>query len=87
MDDKDLILRDLEPLFERAEKEGLWFYSNYQDFWLSPQELKEYQSEGRFVWGAVNWQLRNPYERLNELVGKRHGVENEIEQFKNRIYK
>jgi len=61
------ILKSLEPMFEKAEKEGLWFYCSYQDLWFKPQELKEKQSNGRFIWGSDNWELRHPFEKIIEI--------------------
>lgn len=57
------ILKELEPLFKKAEKYGLWFYCNYQDLWFSPNELREEHKNGKFIWGSVNWKLRDPIER------------------------
>ena len=67
MNDGTAILESLEPLFERAYKEHLWFYSFYQSMWFSPNELKEMHDAGRFVWGSVNWELRPPQEKLKSL--------------------
>lgn len=55
------------PLFRRAEQEGLWFYSPYQQLWFSPEALRRQQERGSFRWGAVNWELRDPRERIAEL--------------------
>lgn len=63
--DTEMILNGLEPLFKEAEKYGLWFYTSYQQLWLSPQELREEQANGRFIWGAANWQIRSPEERFD----------------------
>lgn len=60
----------MDDLFARAEREGLWFYSHYQDFWLSPGELREEQANGQFRWGPVNWELRNPFDGLQSLHRK-----------------
>lgn len=61
-------IRDsLEPLFTQAEKEQLWFRSRYQGIWLTPNELRENQAEGKFIWGPSNWELRNPEEELARL--------------------
>jgi hypothetical protein len=57
----------MEPLFERAEKNKLWFWSRYQDIWLSPTQLKTEMAGGRFRWGPSNWELRDPGERTKEL--------------------
>lgn len=61
---KNEIIQGLQPLYERAKKEKLWFYCKYQDLWFTPDELMQYQSDGRFVWGAKNWELKDPVERL-----------------------
>lgn len=60
----DPIAQSLAPLFERADREGLWFYCYYQGMWFSPAELRGHQATGRFRWGAVNWVLRDPKELL-----------------------
>ena len=57
----------LQPLFEEAEEKGLWFYGAYHGLWLSPAGLREEHRKGRLRWGAVNWKLRDPKERLEEL--------------------
>jgi len=82
---KKEIEEGLKPLFEIAEKEGLWFWCHYQDLWFSPSELKRKQAEGRFCWGAVNWKLRNPQEKIKELNCKIQRLKDEINVFKNRI--
>ena len=57
----------LKAMFDEAEKKGLWFFCNYQQLWFSPNKLREEQNNGRFRWGAVNWKLRDPKERLEQL--------------------
>lgn len=64
------ILENLAPLFQKAEREGLWFYCSYQQLWFTPAELREQHKKGRFIWGPVNWQLRMPRERLEEAQRK-----------------
>lgn len=54
------VLASLEPLFAEARAKGLWFHSCYQDMWFSPDELAEMHRQDRFIWGPVNWTLRNP---------------------------
>ncbi|MED4545084.1 hypothetical protein [Lysinibacillus sphaericus] len=79
------ILEGLAPLFKKAEKEGLWFYSTYQHLWFSPQELKNEHLNGRFIWDAVNWTLRSPHEKLKQLEDQAVELSKEIEGFKRRI--
>ncbi|QDX94351.1 hypothetical protein EEL30_19930 [Brevibacillus laterosporus] len=66
------IVASLQSLFDQAEKKGLWFYSSYHDIWLSPSKLRQEQENGKFLWGAVNWQLRDPLERVVELKFRRN---------------
>lgn len=57
---------DLSALIDRAEAEGKWLFCSYQQLWFSPADLRAQNARGRFCWGAVNWQLRDPQERLAE---------------------
>lgn len=59
-------LPDLAPMFAEARARGLWFFANYQNIWLSPDELRDAQANGRYRW-ASPWKLRDPRERLKEL--------------------
>lgn len=68
----------MEELFERAEREKLWFFSSYQQIWFSPRELKEQQAQGKFRWGAGDWKLRDPQEYLKE-------AERELQQAQERF--
>ena len=79
------ILAGLEPLFEKAEKEELWFYSTDSQMWFSPKELRDYHTEGKCIWDAYVWKLRDPTDRLKELLNKVSYAEEELNKFKNRI--
>lgn len=57
----------MRPLFERARREGLWFYTNYQDMWFTPDELAARHANRQLRWGPVNWQLRDPRALTAEL--------------------
>jgi hypothetical protein len=61
------IQRSLKPLFDRAERERLWFFSPYQQLWFSPGNLRQQQEAGNFRWGSANWELRDPRERVRQL--------------------
>ena len=87
MNEKEITLNGLEPLFEQAEKEGLWFYSSYQDMWFSPKELRDCHAHGRFIWGAVNWQLRNPQEKIDLLERQKVNIDKQIEEFREEMAK
>ena len=56
----------LEALFTRAKAEGRWcFYGGIGGpVWLSPAELRAKQAEGKWCWGAPNWELRSPTEMI-----------------------
>lgn len=83
------ILETLEPLFEQAEKEGLWFYCPYQDLWFTPKELREKQANGRFIWGLPNWELKNPQKKIDSLeqykVNIGANINEQIKDFKKRM--
>ena len=79
------VLATLEPLFETANQENLWFYHQQRDLWFSPKELKAAQEAGQYVWGVKNWILRSPYERLSELEQRKTNIELEITRMQERI--
>jgi hypothetical protein len=79
------IIESLQPLFDKAEAEGLWFYTSYQNLWFSPKELKQQQSLGGFIWGANNWKLRKPEEKLASLKRVAENAQKEYEDFKNKF--
>lgn len=61
---RESILKQLEPLFEKAKKLDFWFYTPYHQMWFSPEALREEHKNGRFIWGPPNWQLRDPWEQV-----------------------
>ena len=86
MDDKEQIIKSLEPMFEKAEKEGKWFRSvGGSDTWLSPKELRKNLEMGFFIWGAKNWKLVDPKERLKDLEHTAKCAQYDLEQFKARM--
>lgn len=75
----------MEELFQKAEREGLWFFCSYQQLWFSPSELRKAQSEGRFRWGAENWKLRDPQEAVDNLDRNIRALNTERERLLSRI--
>ena len=67
---KQEIVALLEPLLAQAEREGKWLHCSYQDLWFSPKQLRERNAAGRFLWGPVNWTLRDPHEKLADLLDR-----------------
>lgn len=87
MNSRKEIIDSLQPLFKRADRDGLWFYTDYQQLWFSPNELRKCHKEGRFVWGAENWNLRNPQERLNQIENEQRTLNQEKNEFLARMEK
>lgn len=85
MSEAEQTLKNLESLFAEAERKRLWFYCSYQELWFSPKELREEQANGSFVWGPVNWVLRDPMERLEELMKATESARQTQEAFALRV--
>ena len=85
MSERIEILKGLKPLFDKARKEKLWFYCGYQGMWFAPDELEAYHKDNKFVWGAVNWQLRNPKEQLDNLKMIVENSQKNVVDFKERM--
>lgn len=83
--DENAVLAGLTPMFAKARAEGLWFHCGYRDIWFSPDELDAANKEGRFIWGAVNWTLRDPRERLEQLKNAVVSAEAEKARFTERM--
>lgn len=75
----------LQHLYDDAKASGRWFWCRYQDMWFTPDELKQANAEGRFRWGPVNWRLRDPNERLEEIDKEIQCLQEQRELFKQRI--
>lgn len=79
------ILDELEPLFEKAEKEDLWFYCSYQNLWFSPDDLRKRHKNGQYIWSIDNWELRDPKEKLAMLEEKKIKIQKEIDELKTKL--
>lgn len=65
------IVTSLNPLFARAEQEGLWFYhqdADGEEVWCSPGYLRQEQAEGRLILAPEHWELRNPALYMKKLI-------------------
>ena len=85
MDNKEEILKGLEPLFKEARENGLWFYCASQGIWISPDELEAHQANGTFVWGENNWRLLHPKDHLEYLRKKVEMAIGEVSIFEKRM--
>lgn len=65
-DDPNAIKEMLKPLIAEARASGQWLYTSYHGLWFSPDDLEKENANGKFLWGAVNWRLRDPLEHLTE---------------------
>ncbi len=77
----------MEKLFADAEAKGHWLYCCYQGLWFSPNELKSQQANGKFLWGASNWSVRDPQEGLDSLTRKVGEAQKEVDAFRGRMQK
>lgn len=77
----------LDEMFRTARADGLWFYHNgiSGPLWFSPDELQAEQAKGRFVWGAINWTLRDPYDGVALLDKKAFAALDEKQRMLDRI--
>jgi hypothetical protein len=76
---------ELVEMMAKARCENLWFHSVYQDMWFSPDELQAAWDKGQFRWGAVNWILRNPAERLAQLALSIEATKRDLDEFQRRL--
>jgi hypothetical protein len=84
-DDPAVILAGLEPMFKEAYATGKWFHCRYQDMWLRPDELRKAHRDGRLIWGAVNWRLRDPKEQADYLYSRITNAERDHDNFLERM--
>ena len=85
---EQVIIMSLEPLFERAEAEGLWFFHESDEageVWASPGYLQEQQSNGRLIWAPEHWQLRSPIDYMASLHRKAGQLIDEYNEMADRL--
>ena len=75
----------IEEIIAKARKEGKWIYCRYQDLWFSPDDLEKQNKCGRFLWGTINWEVKDPQERVKELRIAAIKALTELLQFKSRL--
>lgn len=73
----------LRPLIEQARAEGKWLWCHYQDLWFSPDDLAAQNAKGSFCWGPVNWELRDPQERVSEAKRRADAAAAEYQRIRN----
>jgi len=60
----------LAALIDEARKTGKYLYAHnlHGTFWFSPDDLAAENAQGRYVWSAENWSLRDPSECLRDAM-------------------
>lgn len=82
---QDELKASLEVLIRRAEVEGKWLYCLPHRLWLSPQEMRKYIGEGRYVWHISNWELRDPLAHLCSEMIKMQAMLDTLYTFAHRL--
>jgi hypothetical protein len=85
IEERASILQSLEPLFTKAEREGLWFFCTYHDLWFSPAELRAAHKQGKFLWGPVNWHLRPPSELIKRAEEELESAQTHLKRITLRV--
>lgn len=81
----DSFQSEWEAFYAKAEANHQWIWDRYHDLWFTPAELRKLQSEGRFRWGVVNFELRDPKERADDLQRKVISAVEEEEAFRTKL--
>jgi len=84
---KNTVKAELEALCAQARAEKKWLFCSYQEIWFSPDELQEQNAKGKFLWGAKNWTLLDPYEKVNRLKVAAVFAQRELDEFRYKIDK
>ena len=85
---EQVIIMSLQPLFEQAEDEGLWFFHESEDtgeVWASPGFLQEEHSNGRLIWAPEHWELRSPIDYMASLHRKASELIDEYNEMAERL--
>ena len=75
----------LRGLIESARSRGMWLWCSYQDLWFSPDELEAKNSQGKFLWGPINWILRDPRDHIQQLEQKIERAEDDLTTLRGRV--
>lgn len=84
-DDPEAIKADLAVLIGEARASGKWLWCHYQNLWFSPDDLATQNANSKFLWGPVNWRLRDPAEHVAELAREAANAQDTLNRFKTRI--
>ena len=82
------ILTSLQPMFDRAERENLWFFHHSvtgEELWCSPRYLRKEQAQGRLILAPEHWELRNPVGYMKKLIGDAMKIVDEYNELAARL--
>lgn len=87
---EQIIIMSLQPLFEQAEAEGLWFHyeperEDENEVWASPGFLHKEHEQGRLIWAPEHWQLRSPLDYMASLHRKASVLVDEYNEMAERL--
>lgn len=86
----DDLMGPLNELIAQARREGKWLKCNsafHGYLWFSPSELEAENRNGKYRWGVVNWDLRDPFDRIEEFEQQILAVMEERNRFTKRMIK
>ncbi len=86
--EREAIRLSLQPLFDKAEADGLWFFhesSQVGQVWCSPEYLRLKQAEGEYVWAPEHWELRSPLGYMKSLHTRAEAIVKEHNELAERL--
>jgi len=86
MTQEQKILKMFQPLFAKAEKEGLLFHHMKLKLILTSEELQSLHKNGRFIIDTDNWDLLSPQELLELYTDKRDNAIYMLNEYKEKLY-
>ncbi len=60
-------MKSLQKLIQQARDEQKMLWCRYQNLWFLPDQLEDLNQRGKFRWGAINFELRDSMERVEQL--------------------
>ncbi len=81
--EQTVIDNGMDALIRQAREEKLWLHLAYQDIWMHPNDFDKQPNMKNI--GAVNWTLRNPDVKLQQLHLERVSAVEAISKFYTRM--
>jgi len=79
---QEAIAAALAPLIATARRDGKWLFHGGLSgpLWFTPDQLAAENANGKFLWGPVNWEPRDPQGRLSEAERRRDDAQAEVDR-------